>query len=132
LLVLDLVSEVNGPSDLALQVTEIGVGNYHPAAEYALEGCALLRFGILINVCNPDTIKNDLDVFGMNRILSIGILNLNLIHLERLICVGKEKVVARTQGQIIGELSFLRELDAAKASAIEDAAIHARVVTRES
>ena len=66
MLVLDLVSEVNSPSDLALQVTEIGVSNYHPAAEYALEGSTLLRFGILINVGNLDSVKNDLDVFGMN------------------------------------------------------------------
>lgn len=132
LLVLGLVSEVDGPSDLALQVTEIGVANYHPAAEYALEGRALLRFGILVDVGNLDTIKNDLDVFGMNRILSIGVLNLNLIHLEGLICVGKEKVITRTQGQIIGELCFLRKLDAAEARTIEDAAIHACVVTRES
>lgn len=118
LLVLDLVSEVDGPSDLALQVTEIGVANYHPAAENALEGSTLLRFGILINIGNLDAIKNNLDVFGMNRILSIGVLNLNLIHLEGLICVGKEKVIARTQGQIIGEFSFLGELDAAEARTI--------------
>ena len=132
LLIFDLVCEVNGPSDLALQVTEVGVGDYHPAAEYALESSALFRFCILINVCNLDTIENDLDVLGMDRILSVGVLNLNLIHLKGLICVGKEKVIARTQGQIIGELSFLRELDAAEARTVEDAAIHARVIPRES
>jgi hypothetical protein len=129
LFVLCLISQVDGPADLALQVAEIRVGNHHPAAEYALEGSTLLRFGILIDVSDLDSIKNDLDVFGMNRIPSIWVLNLDLIHLEGLICVGEEKVIARTQGQIIGQLSFLREFDASEARTIKDAAIHARVVT---
>ena len=132
LLVLGLISQVNGPADLALQVAEIRVGNYHPAAEYALECSTLLRFCILVNVGDLDSVKNDLDVFGMNRIPSIGVLNLDLIHLEGFICVGKEKVITRTQGKIIGELSFLREFDASEPRTIEDAAIHACVVTRES
>lgn len=66
LLVLCLVSQVDCPADLALQVAEIRVGNYHPAAEYALEGSTLLRFDILVDVSYLDSIKNDLDVFGMN------------------------------------------------------------------
>jgi hypothetical protein len=118
LLVLCLISQVDGPADLALQVAKIRVGNYHPAAEYALEGSTLLRFCILVDVGDLDSIKNDLNVFCMNRIPSIWVLNFDLIHLEGLICVGKEKVIARTQGQIVGELSFLRQFDASEARTI--------------